>query len=653
MVEYPYQRGTDLRSLLEKIRSEDTSEDVLAFYFACLVLAMDSVHEAGFANRDFKPDNILITAKGKLVQTDFEFSVHRFLKLDDFLLILVAHLAPKFDFDFGELRTCCVELKIPILANEIESTCLRLRLDSDFSLIHSEISNLCKTQSPILTPEATLAFHSKFIKSESKKKVSKSTFFKIAPKVGSKQYYSPEIILQNRVSLASDFWALGCSIYDLHDDECLFKSDQVPLIPSFQVQNYENNCFSADAMEIFRQLLHEDPQKRVPSFNLKDLFNCSWLNRFSGIDLENVEMPFIPSSVLFDFNVSGSFLVDHVSFEFNEKFCLKSILVGQTSPAKNPQNPPREIHNEGICRSKKLSVSTHNKCPRITTETIRNTGLSNRKTRSVIRNKHLFSRESNAFPTSSQLQPEETIRRLSHSMKTSKFAHSTRILAQGTPQIFSENQKNLPKANTERPNLGLLMDLITPILEKKTSSNEEKEKSGIENTIRGEENPEENNRNQEENRGEPDLVEEEKPRVRKLEIERNSLKKQMLGSRFQRKKRRFFLDEEEKEEERKRETRAKVRKFKEMHENEKKKWRNMMKKGMSEIEIPKTKPRMEYTSHFSNQSLNKTMINFSRKGSEKQNSILRNSMHLFNKEIETKKRKLFNSIFCEWERETL
>ena len=64
-----YAPGGDLMSLLIKFGS--FKENIAKFYFAEILLALNSVHEMGYLHRDLKPDNILISQTGHIKLTDF------------------------------------------------------------------------------------------------------------------------------------------------------------------------------------------------------------------------------------------------------------------------------------------------------------------------------------------------------------------------------------------------------------------------------------------------------------------------------------------------------------------------------------------------------------------------------------------------------
>ncbi|KAK1314377.1 Serine/threonine-protein kinase OXI1 [Acorus calamus] len=64
--------GGDLSSL--RRRQKTFSDDVIRFYAAELVLALDHLHKQGIVYRDLKPDNVMIQANGHLMLVDFDLS---------------------------------------------------------------------------------------------------------------------------------------------------------------------------------------------------------------------------------------------------------------------------------------------------------------------------------------------------------------------------------------------------------------------------------------------------------------------------------------------------------------------------------------------------------------------------------------------------
>ncbi|KIR28157.1 AGC/NDR/NDR protein kinase [Cryptococcus deuterogattii R265] len=64
--------GGDLMTML--IKYDTFSEDVTKFYMAECILAIEAVHNLGFIHRDIKPDNILIDSLGHIKLSDFGLS---------------------------------------------------------------------------------------------------------------------------------------------------------------------------------------------------------------------------------------------------------------------------------------------------------------------------------------------------------------------------------------------------------------------------------------------------------------------------------------------------------------------------------------------------------------------------------------------------
>ena len=71
--------GGDLGCLLEQVGCFD--EHIARFYFADIVLAIESLHNLGIVHRDLKPGNLLIDEKGHLKLTDFGLSEQGINKL--------------------------------------------------------------------------------------------------------------------------------------------------------------------------------------------------------------------------------------------------------------------------------------------------------------------------------------------------------------------------------------------------------------------------------------------------------------------------------------------------------------------------------------------------------------------------------------------
>ncbi|XP_076887355.1 serine/threonine-protein kinase OXI1-like [Bidens hawaiensis] len=69
-----YCPGGDLNQLQKKQTERMFSDDVIRFYAAELVLALDYLHQLGIVYRDLKPENVMIQENGHIMLIDFDLS---------------------------------------------------------------------------------------------------------------------------------------------------------------------------------------------------------------------------------------------------------------------------------------------------------------------------------------------------------------------------------------------------------------------------------------------------------------------------------------------------------------------------------------------------------------------------------------------------
>ncbi|KAE9463711.1 hypothetical protein C3L33_04388, partial [Rhododendron williamsianum] len=69
-----YCPGRDLNSLRKKQTEKMFSDDVIRFYAAELVLALEYLHGLGIVYRDLKPENVMVQESGHLMLVDFDLS---------------------------------------------------------------------------------------------------------------------------------------------------------------------------------------------------------------------------------------------------------------------------------------------------------------------------------------------------------------------------------------------------------------------------------------------------------------------------------------------------------------------------------------------------------------------------------------------------
>ena len=90
---------------------------------------------------------------------------------------------------------------------------------------------------------------------------------------------APELFEDNGVhSFYSDFWSLGCVLYELVAGKPPFSSDSLKNLIHLIVEGetplpIDNVIISADLTDLLRKLLEKDPMKRI---NWEELRNHPW-----------------------------------------------------------------------------------------------------------------------------------------------------------------------------------------------------------------------------------------------------------------------------------------------------------------------------------------------------------------------------------------
>jgi hypothetical protein len=285
------------------------------------------------------------------------------------LLIFLAYLAPSFNWNFGFL----MDAKSKILEYSkgfIKSSSLEINVLAKSEHILKELQALVSfTQKPCETLEnknsdnLNLLCESKIknkfceINTEEKGefrgfqgynksslfiKIRKSIQLKICSQEknernffvkklikGSKEYYSPEVIRNGNYSFSSDYWALGCTIYDLYEGVTLFWEDSadslnntiLEKILNFNSNQFLSNSISQEAIIVFKQLLNFDSKRRIPDFNLKSLFKSPWLKEIDPNKIRKLPNPLIPKLKKSIFT-KNTLYYQKITYTQNPKFIL-------------------------------------------------------------------------------------------------------------------------------------------------------------------------------------------------------------------------------------------------------------------------------------------------------------------------------------------
>jgi len=336
-----YMIGGDLEGLLEQVGCFE--EGSARFYFAELVLAVESLHKLGIVHRDLKPDNVLIDATGHIKLTDFGLSEHGLAKLRNqsstFQSILSrgnslidSNAMSGFQQKISE---CLNSQKGEAGSQEINSGMDQL-MNSSISIQLPDSYSLKKEASQIserFSPDADEPYIIKNKKDEevvfsclvaeekrhswiNKKRLgasdlsanSNSKRKEVHRIVGTPDYIAPEIIKgEDCNSPAVDLWSLGVILYELLAGVPPFNDDGIEKIFANIIQGkmewptigYEEDCMTPEAQDLIKQLMNPDPKQRITIQLLKGH------PFFKGFDWKNVKemrAPYIPNKKNIDPN---------------------------------------------------------------------------------------------------------------------------------------------------------------------------------------------------------------------------------------------------------------------------------------------------------------------------------------------------------------
>ncbi|EOA15552.1 hypothetical protein CARUB_v10005084mg [Capsella rubella] len=237
-----YCPGRDLNSLRKKQSEEMFSDEIIKFYAAELVIALEYLHNQGIVYRDLKPDNVMVQENGHLMLVDFDLSTN---------------LPPRTP-------------QSPRL-----STTRTTKKERSFFAF----SGFCNSG---ISPDDSVS-------RSSESSGEKSNSF-----VGTEEYVAPEVITGNGHDFAVDWWSLGVVLYEMlygatpfrgsNRKETFFKILTEP--PSLVGER-------TTLRDLVRKLLEKDSSRRI---NVEGIKGHDF---FRGLDWDMVvkvsRPPYIPA----------------------------------------------------------------------------------------------------------------------------------------------------------------------------------------------------------------------------------------------------------------------------------------------------------------------------------------------------------------------
>ncbi|KAL6506521.1 Serine/Threonine protein kinase, catalytic domain [Orobanche gracilis] len=222
-----YCSGRDLSSLRKKQTEKMFSDDIIRFYAAELVLALEYLHTLGIVYRDLKPENVMIQENGHLMLVDFDLSTKLSPKSPETRSVSSAESKPPqtppkkkkpFRFFFRR-RGTEITPDVSVLQSDLESTSPSSESDS----------------------------------------VEKSNSF-----VGTEEYVAPEIILGEGHDFSVDWWCLGVMLYEMLYGATPFRgANRKETFYRIITKSPNLTGELTPLRDLIGKLLEKDPAKRV------------------------------------------------------------------------------------------------------------------------------------------------------------------------------------------------------------------------------------------------------------------------------------------------------------------------------------------------------------------------------------------------------
>ncbi|XP_040993093.1 serine/threonine-protein kinase OXI1-like [Juglans microcarpa x Juglans regia] len=250
-----YCPGGNLHSLRKRQTEKMFSDDVIRFYAAELVLALEYLHSLGIAYRDLKPENVMIQDNGHIMLIDFDLSTRLSTK------------TPRSSPNPSSVPK-------PHQVNKKRFSPLHRWCNSGISPDESASAGEVRVNSG---------------KSECDSEEKCNSF------VGTEEYVAPEIVSGKGHDFAVDWWSLGVLLYEMLYGMTPFKgSNRKETFYRILSKEPELTGETTPLRDLIAKLLEKDPKKRI------ELVGIKGHDFFEGVEWDDVPQmerpPFIPEN---------------------------------------------------------------------------------------------------------------------------------------------------------------------------------------------------------------------------------------------------------------------------------------------------------------------------------------------------------------------
>lgn len=295
--------GGTLNSLRKMQVEKMFSDDIIRFYGAEMVLALEYLHKEGIVYRDLKPENVLIQENGHIMLVDFDLSTK------------LVPRSPKTGPSYDSVKTPELQKK--------KKTHLP-RMYSFFSCSKSGFSPEDSVESVKMENEPS--------DSSESDSVGKSNSF-----VGTEEYVAPEIIQGNGHDFAVDWWSLGVVLHEMLYGTTPFRGvNRKETFYRILSKSPDLVGETTPLRDLIRKLLEKDPKQRI---SLEEIKGHDF---FKGVDWDMIirlpRPPFIPDQQEVGEGINGINAID-----------MESLVIGVFKKEEVPKNTNSNNNNNNCC----------------------------------------------------------------------------------------------------------------------------------------------------------------------------------------------------------------------------------------------------------------------------------------------------------------